>query len=299
MHKLSNLLSVSVLQQTCRYINDNPSQNLGHICAHFGHVDYFRQLSPSSPAQPSELEMLNICDDNGKTPVHIAVESQRLSVIQAILSLSPKLDIVDNDGNNILHLAAQTNQQIIAAICTAVNTRTIEILTGGDQPESRDDLLNNSSSTLFQMINTKNKNNFTPLYLACVKDKPECVKELLKNGADVNGASICDQNSIVRDESFDLSDLRLIKQLNPKDMKNGGTPLHWCKSVEVVEMLIEMNCNLNARNFHGDTALHIMVTRANINCVLSLLSHGADVSAIGANGNTPLHLAVKVNTINL
>lgn len=35
-------------------------------------------------------------------------------------------------------------------------------------------------------LNFRNINGFTPLHLACQADKPECVKELLVCGADVN-----------------------------------------------------------------------------------------------------------------
>ncbi|UYV62633.1 PLA2G6 [Cordylochernes scorpioides] len=43
----------------------------------------------------------------------------------------------------------------------------------------------------------------------------------------------------------------------------------------------------------GNTALHIMVTRKRLPCLLALLHCGASVDIPGAGGNTPLHLAVK------
>jgi len=273
----------------CRYINKNSTQNLAHICAYFGVADYFRQLLMS----PSSMnEIINYQDEHGVTPLQVAIERERLPVIQSILQLKPRLDLVDEEENNVLHFAAQTNRDIIAALCASISSRSFQAL-----PNEKSNVLeaNGSESVqLIQLINTKNRNNFTPLYLACFNDKPDCVKQLLQNGADVNGASICDFNHPLREDSFDLSDNRLISKLNVKDMKNGGTPLHWCKSAEVVEVLVDMNCNLNARNFHGDTALHLMITRADLPCILTLLSHGADVNAIGAKGNTPLHLAIKV-----
>lgn len=75
-------------------------------------------------------------------------------------------------------------------------------------------------------------------------------------------------------------------------MKFGGTPLHWCVSREVVNTLIEKNCDIDALNFDGRTALHIMVIRKRLDCVAALLSHMANINIVDKDGNTPLHLAV-------
>lgn len=80
-------------------------------------------------------------------------------------------------------------------------------------------------------------------------------------------------------------------------MKHGGTPLHWAISREVIEALVDKHCDINATNFDGRTALHIMVLRGRLECAIALLSRGAEHS-IGDNvGNTPLHLAVKQTNI--
>lgn len=42
-------------------------------------------------------------------------------------------------------------------------------------------------------------------------------------------------------------------------MKDGGTPLHWATSKEIINAMVELGCIVNARNFHGLTALHKMV----------------------------------------
>ena len=75
-------------------------------------------------------------------------------------------------------------------------------------------------------------------------------------------------------------------------MKFGGTPLHWCCSREVMNQLIEKNCDINSLNFEGQTALHIMVIRKRLECVAALLSHMANINIVDWEGNSPLHLAV-------
>lgn len=88
-------------------------------------------------------------------------------------------------------------------------------------------------------------------------------------------------------------------KLFQQDMKRGGTPLHWAISGEVVEALADKNCAINALNFDGRTALHIMVLRGRLDCVIALISRGADISVGDNEGNTPLHLAAKQTNINI
>ena len=54
-----------------------------------------------------------------------------------------------------------------------------------------------SFCALDELINSKNKDGHTPLHLACMADKPDCVKSLIAAGANINLPS-CDQGSIVQ-----------------------------------------------------------------------------------------------------
>lgn len=60
---------------------------------------------------------------------------------------------------------------------------------------------------------------------------------------------------------------------------------------------MDKNCDINATNFDGRTALHIMVLRGRLECAIALLSRGAEHSIGDNEGNTPLHLAVKQTNI--
>lgn len=76
-------------------------------------------------------------------------------------------------------------------------------------------------------------------------------------------------------------------------MKHGGTPLHWSSSREVLLELIVRGCDVNAVNFEEKTALHVMVERNRLECVVALLSNEAEIDLRDEDGNTPLHLAIK------
>lgn len=82
-------------------------------------------------------------------------------------------------------------------------------------------------------------------------------------------------------------------------MKNGGTPLHWATTKEVVTALLELGCLIDARNFNGETALHVMVQRDRFECVVTLLSHGADPNLVDNLGKSPLHVAAALASLPL
>lgn len=86
-------------------------------------------------------------------------------------------------------------------------------------------------------------------------------------------------------------------KLITQDMKHGGTPLHWSSSREVLDALVVRNCEVNALNFNQQSALHVNVMRNRLDCVVSLLSHEADVDLRDKDGNTALHLAMEKKNI--
>lgn len=83
------------------------------------------------------------------------------------------------------------------------------------------------------------------------------------------------------------------RKLATSEMKNGGTPLHWCTSRETLQELITRGCDVNAVNFEEKTALHVMVEKKNVACVVALLAHEAEVDMADKDGNTALHIAIE------
>ncbi|CAB4016713.1 85 88 kDa calcium-independent phospholipase A2 isoform X2 [Paramuricea clavata] len=144
----------------------------------------------------------------------------------------------------------------------------------------------------------------TPLHVACMVNNAKGVQLLLENGADMNlpsqyaypihSAAKYNSNDCVKPiVKFDEQCVHV------KDTKYGGTPLHWAKTRQTVELLLAAGADIEAGNNECETPLHIMIKRKRLQCVVCLLSHGADVNALGMENDTPLHMAVKVGDVNV
>lgn len=63
----------------------------------------------------------------------------------------------------------------------------------------------------------------------------------------------------------------------------------------MTRLLLEYGSAVNLTSRTADMALHIAVKRGRFDCAMVLLTHGAHTNAKGQDGNTPLHLAMKVS----
>ncbi|XP_067644660.1 85/88 kDa calcium-independent phospholipase A2 isoform X2 [Eurosta solidaginis] len=251
--------NVNGIQKVCDALTENPAWSLAHLVAYFNLVDYI--------SNPKVLEFIDYADHvHLMSPFQLAIKSGNIEMVKALLPLC-KMEHLDNNSNSVYHYAASTTKEII------------NLLT--------------SKST--ENLNHINSDGYPPLHLACLSDKPDCVKALLLAGADVNLNA--KNMSKVYKTSTPASVAEFLKtnanKLYTQDMKYGGTPLHWCSSRETLHALIMQGCDVNATNFDGRTALHVMVARNRFECVVALLAHDADIDVFDKEGSTPLHIAIE------
>ncbi|XP_055625339.1 85/88 kDa calcium-independent phospholipase A2 isoform X2 [Toxorhynchites rutilus septentrionalis] len=258
------MYNINGLQKLCDTLIEHPSWTLAHVIAHFNLVDYISNPKiVESIGDPDHAELL--------TPLQIATKANNIEMVKALLPVS-NIEHLDNSSNSVFHFAASTTKEMINLL-TAKSTSN---------------------------LNHCNTDGYTPLHLACLADKPDCVKALLLAGADTNKMARCASNTYAKSAtSSNVADFLVSNpnKLFTQDMKHGGTPLHWSSSREVLNSLIERGCDVNLVNFNGQTPLHVMVTRDRLECVVALLAHEAEINVVDNNGNTPLHIAVEKKLI--
>lgn len=113
----------------------------------------------------------------------------------------------------------------------------------------------------------------TPLMEACKNGHVDCLRVLVKNGADVNVVG-----------------------------KYGKIPLmEACERgrVDCLRVLVENGANVNVVGKYGKTPLMERCERSDVDCLRILLENGADVNICCNNGSTPLMVACREQNVKL
>ena len=183
------------------------------------------------------------CDVNRRgiacfTPLHIAANHGYVEIIEALTKHGAYIDCQDSSGNTPLILTARTGQYLAmkALIKAGCN------------------------------INKVNHDGCTALHYACYKARGYQI--LLDAGANPD---VCDKDNttpllMAATEGFDM----------------------------VVKALVNSNCDVNiANNSIKKTALHILAYNGHSECIDDLIYGGADISLCDSLNHTPLWYAIK------
>ena len=131
----------------------------------------------------------------------------------------------------------------------------------------------------------RKKSPVTPLIVAVRNGNLDCVKALLKYGAEIEGRG--DFMHIFEDDSCPV----------PYNYKC-CTPLFvaaTCGNVEILRFLVENGANVNATDDFGVTPLMAAVENQFLDAVTFLIDQGADVNLQDSSGLTVLHYATEVS----
>ncbi|XP_024082546.1 85/88 kDa calcium-independent phospholipase A2 isoform X2 [Cimex lectularius] len=263
-----SLNSIESIQKYCDMIEEQPTWNLCHLIVYFS----IKEALP----HPIITSLINSSDSKtGFSPLQLAVREANVAMIKLLLNCGASVEHLDHEGNSVFHYAAMANKDIVNLLAET-----------GNSP---------------RVLSLRNIYGSTALHVACRSDKPDCVTALISNGLDVNISATSSTVStsspyytagIIGDFSKEFPN-----KLKTEEMKNGGTPIHWSASKEIIITLLERNCDINALNFANQTALHVMVMRNRLDCVIALLSREAEINLVDDDGNTALHMAAKEKNI--
>jgi len=213
-----------------------------YYVAALGHLCLTRHLILKCPQD------LDVRDDKGCTPLHIAMLAGKEGVSQLLIEHSVDLDIQDINDRTPLHMVAYMG----------LAKATQMLLERGEGLKAR--------------LNARDKNGRTPLHMASQRGHSGIAELLLKFGADVDAE---DNNT--------MTPLLLVLQHWGPVGDASQTQI-----TKAAQLLLEHGASVHVRNKYGHMPLHGASHHGLSGIVALLLKLGADVDAQDNDAMTPL-----------
>jgi ankyrin repeat protein len=237
---------------------------------------------------------------SGATPLHEAAREGRLKVMKELIARGADINIQDAKGNSVLHTAIPEKEAVVLLLDAgaAPNLRDEH----GDSPLHIAITLNRRDivETLLERgadVSIHNMAGKTPLYIAVEKNQSAyTIPLLIKYKSDIFAA---DNNGVtpfekaLKEESPVLEAMITEESVLQSD-SGGNTALHIAikngAEEKIIRLILNAGALVNARNKEGDTSLHLAV-RLNLKEIGELLlSQGADIFAPNSRSESPIYL---------
>ncbi|XP_054975013.1 nuclear factor NF-kappa-B p100 subunit [Sorex araneus] len=189
------------------------------------------------------LGVVNLTNHLHQTPLHLAVITGQTSVVSFLLQVGADPALLDRHGDSALHLALRA---------------------GACAPDLLRALLQSGLPSVPPLLHVPDFEGLYPVHLAVRTRSPECLDLLAESGAEVEAA----------------------------ERQGGRTALHLATEMEelglVTHLVTKLHANVNARTFAGNTALHLAAGLGSPTLTRLLLKAGADIHAENEEPLCPL-----------
>jgi ankyrin repeat protein len=236
----------------------------------------------------SATQLINAQNSNGQKPLIIAISRKLYDFAKELIAKEVDLEDTDKYGNNILHIFLKTGENKPEFL------KFIWVKLTYEQQQ--------------KLINAKNNEGKTPLYISVTNQQHECTKFLVENKASFEIIAN-DGDNILHTlfSNYNLKEglLNLIldhnfstKDINAENNK-GETPVSLALRrghEKAVPLLIDKGANLEFITAEGDNVLHIIRDSSLLKLVLEKLPGNTIKDFINAKnkqGETPLLRAIK------
>lgn len=254
---------------------DDRGNTLLHIAISNNSLHIVKELLENSIIQ-SQLETTN---KSGLTALQTAVVQGRTEAVALLLAHGANDTLKTKEGNTLLHLAAYLNDNTILKMLIDRNANAEVINNEGLKPIHH--AIEGNS-----LENVKYLLKINPQYL-----EKEALF-ILKTAVESNNLDILKylmEEEHIIDHIVDTTSIKLFHWI-----ANDTQHIFPSKN-EMINYLIDKNFDINERDEHGMTMLHIAVKNNDLDYVKFVMGKGGDISIVNNNKETPKDLA-KVGT---
>ena len=235
-------------------------------------------------------------DDDGNTLLHLAADSGQLDAIQLAVKSGASLVVENNEGQTPCQLAQKRRSKPVET----VKSNDIPVLTL--QAACRHGDAQAVKVALCQGVSVQHRdehNENTPLHTACENGQTQIASLLILLGAEVdaqNKDGITPLHLACQFGHKETAELQLRRGSKVDTPDTAGvTPLHWaCQRGDkaTAGLLTEHGADVNAaRNSDGSTPLHLACQSGHKDDAALLIERGAGIDNTNKAGFTPLHFA--------
>ena len=252
---------------------------------------------------------VNIQNQSGAAPLHEAVRRGNAEIISLLLQSDAAINAQDATGNTALHIAAPhaNHAEIIELLLYSgidPNMRDAHgdsplhvLVTLNRSPEVVDALL--SAGAVGNIgISARNARGQTPLHIAAQENRLPLIPLLLEAGSDIfaaDNAGVTPFSLALQQGGAALNAL-IVPETARRTDSAGNTMLHVAIQIgvenQVIQRILGAGANVNARNNEGDTPLHVATRMNRAEAGEYILARGADVFHANFAGEAPLRLAL-------
>ncbi|XP_069951966.1 85/88 kDa calcium-independent phospholipase A2 isoform X3 [Cherax quadricarinatus] len=285
------VLSHSVLQKVLDTHREHPSWHVAHITAHFAFLEALKN--------EEVLKYLNVPDEtDGLYPLHVAIENENDKVIGALVAAGAALDVTDNNGNTPVHIAASKS----VAVIQALKVKHHPVLNKKNHAQETPLLIAAQYSKLEnikcliqlgtninhreEVLNSVDNHSYWEKVDKLVLSKEISSKDLHKGGSLLHWV-----------KTRELMDLCLDMDCDA-DLKNNAnqTPLHVLVLRNRIQCIVTLLCRgakANCADLEGTTPLHLAAAQCSTTLVQAFIVFGGEINAVNKKGETPRHLAAS------
>ncbi|KAK2711915.1 hypothetical protein QYM36_012889 [Artemia franciscana] len=284
-------------------------------------MNAFRETPLLIAIRSNNLELVKLLLKRGANPncgecLHLAVKNGSADLCNLLIKSGAELDATNVYGKTPLGTAISTSNLDLVKCCqsqsssTAISTSNLDLvkflLNRGANPNCGECLhhaVKEGRADICKLLigfgaklDAMNAKKDTPLLIAIRNNNLELVKLLLKRGANPNCGEYL--HLAVKKGSADVCNL-LIKSGAEIDATNvhGETPLGTAiktSNVDLVKLLLKRGANPNC-----GACLHLAVEKGRSDLCELLIDSGANLDAMNANKEYPLHVAVRNKNLEL
>ena len=246
------------------------------------------------------------CNEEGLMPLHVAIELGFISCAQTLIESGANLEAKTEAGCTSLHLAALHNKPDCIELLIAKDANqsarneddqmALHVAVQNGYVECVQCLLTIGEALV---IDVPDGESCTPLHLAALYNKLDCLELLIAKGAN---RAACENSGLtplhLAVRHGYVKSVRLLLTGSGRDVidmtdEDGCTALHFAAMYNkpaCIELLVDHNAQLEIKDDYGYTPLHCAAHYGHERCVRLLVDNGANKEAWNDEGLTALHI---------